>query len=103
MTRGIWVCHECGHKVRTLIYKPLKRCPKCGAEHEIIGWIKKLHRVHTIPIYKSVKEPIEKIEIVSPHAMLCGNEQVVYMCNTKELYEYLKKKFKGKNVKVECC
>jgi len=52
MSFGYWKCQVCGHEEGCLIYRPLDKCPQCGAEYEIVELIFGAHVAHSIPVQR---------------------------------------------------
>lgn len=102
MTEGLWVCQECGHEVVVFIEMSLRNCPNCGAEHEVVGKIVGAHICHTLPIYRRVNESVEQACSNRIMCFMTGGGVVTFACYIKELYELLRKRFRGgKGVKVK--
>jgi len=76
MTFGAWKCLRCGYTRRTLIYAPLKVCPNCGAEYEIIKVLEGVHIAHGIPVTRL--KGTNKLNVVSPICISLGeNEEAI--------------------------
>ncbi len=73
MTFGIWRCRVCGYKERTLIYFPLPRCPKCGAEYETVKVLMGVHIHHPIPVQRL--KGTNKLNAVMPICISLGKNR----------------------------
>ena len=81
---GVWVCINCGYQVMVPIYAPPLKCPKCGAEYEIVKILHGAHIAHDIPVTRL--KGSEKLNVVLPIAFAVGhNESAV-----REYFEIVK-------------
>ena len=52
MTKVVWYCIKCGYSKTMHIEEVVLKCPKCGAEYELVERIRGAHIFHSIPITK---------------------------------------------------
>lgn len=101
MTDAVWKCKKCGYEVVYPIYMCyFPQCQKCDAEYELLGTVWGWHAIHTVPIYRLKGDSFDDDMMPQPMAFLQGHTKPVIVCETREYYEYLKKKG-NKNFDVE--
>lgn len=59
MTEGMWKCVKCRYEAFTSISTFLEKCPECGAEYELVEFLKGAHPVSEIPIFTLKGENLE--------------------------------------------
>ena len=76
MTMGVWICVKCGYGMVIPIYAPPSRCPKCGAEYELVKMLVGAHIAHAIPVMRLKGTDI--LAVVGPIAFAVGPDEEAF-------------------------
>ncbi|MHA1338855.1 MAG: hypothetical protein ACTSRZ_08700 [Promethearchaeota archaeon] len=92
MTMGFWKCDACGYSTRIFISAFIEKCPKCGAEYELLAMVYNYHIAHPIPFYILKGKPVSTAHMHGIIAFATSGRIPIFKCYNREYYKYIIKK-----------
>jgi len=100
MTKGYWKCKICNYVIEIHISSFIKKCPKCGTEYELLGYLCNFHVYHDIPIFKIKDENFSNYLTNHYYLIIRCNQTPIIQCINEDFYTYLSN-VQNNDIKIE--